>query len=166
MLRYIPDSAKATYQGQLHSAKVKKKYADETNKNKKVIKFNVQLTKRHYNNFQNVYFCLALKFKSPANNCNNTLAVLITVNNFFVHWIKEIDIKRYGDGIPILPLTNTVDIYQYSEKMLKNMPKNVLKAIQIIFCIAKRRLLSPATGPIDTQIIGPQLMLQMERLKI
>ena len=83
-----------------------------------------------------------------------------------MHWIKEIDIKRYGDGIPILQLTNTVDIYQYSEKMLKNMPKNALKAIQIKFCIAKRRLLSMATGPIDTQIIGLQLMLQIERLKI
>ena len=71
MLRYIPDSAKATYQRQLHSAKVKKKYADETNKNKKVIKFNVQLTKRHYTNFQNVYFCFARKFKSLADNCNN-----------------------------------------------------------------------------------------------
>ena len=42
------------------------------------------------------------------NNNKNLDAATITVNNFFAHWIKEIDIKRYGSNIPILPLTNTI----------------------------------------------------------
>ena len=54
----------------------------------------------------------------------------MTVNNFFAHWIKEIDIKRYGDEIPILPLTNTDDIYKYSDAMLKFEEDDALKTVQ------------------------------------
>ena len=45
------------------------------------------------------------------------------VNNFFAHWIKEIDIKHLGDDIPILPTTNTINIYRYSDAMLKHLSK-------------------------------------------
>ena len=47
-----------------------------------------------------------------------------------MYWIEEIDIKRYGDDMPILPLTNMVDIYQYFDKILKLIPKDALKTIQ------------------------------------
>ena len=61
MLKYIPGLAKIGYQGQLSGTETKRKYADESYKNKKVIEFNVQLTANHYTNFQNVhqlmYFC-------------------------------------------------------------------------------------------------------------
>ena len=52
------------------------------------------------------------------------------VKYFFTHWIKEIDIKRYVDDMLNLPLTNTVDIYRYSNELLKYMLKDVLKTIQ------------------------------------
>ena len=126
MLRYTPGLAKVGYQGQLHATETKRKYADDTYKNKKVIEFNVQLMKG-YTNFQNAHFCFPLKFKSAADNGNDIAAGLITVNNFFVHWIKEINIKRYNDDMPILPLTNTVDIFQYSDEILKHMLKDALK---------------------------------------
>ena len=48
---------------------------------------------------------------AAADKDNNITAGLITVKTFFAYWIKEIDTKRYGDDIPTLPLTNTVDIY-------------------------------------------------------
>ena len=41
MLRYIPSLPKFGYQGQLHSTETKRKYADDTSKNKKVIKFSI-----------------------------------------------------------------------------------------------------------------------------
>ena len=126
MLRYTPGLAKVGYQGQLHATETKRKYADDTYKNKRVIEFNVQLMKGH-TNFQNAHFCFPLKFKSAADNGNDIAAGLITVNNFFVHWIKEINIKRYNDDMPILPLTNTVDIFQYSDEILKHMLKDALK---------------------------------------
>ena len=55
--------------------------------------------KQHYTDLQNIHLCFPLKFKSMADNDNDIAAGLITVNNFFVHWIKKIDIKRYCDHI-------------------------------------------------------------------
>ena len=72
-----------------------------------------------------MHLCFSIKIKSAAYNNNDIAAGIITVNNLFEHWITEIDIKRYGDDIPILPLTNTVDIYitfeTYAKKCIKNI---------------------------------------------
>ena len=82
MLRYIPGFAKVGYQSQLHLTETKRKYADDTYKNKKVIEFNVQLMKGHYTSFQNVHLCFLLRFKLAANNVSNITAGFITVHNF------------------------------------------------------------------------------------
>ena len=47
---------------------------------------------------------------------------MTVVNNFFAHWLKEVNIKRYPDDICILPTNYTVDIYNYSAKMVKKLP--------------------------------------------
>ena len=127
MLQYIPGLAKIGYQGQLHSTQTKRKYADESYENKKVIKLNVQPTVNHSTNFQNVHLCFPIKIKLAADNDNNIVACVIPVNEVFAHCIKEIEIKRYGDDIPILLLTNTVDIYRYSDELLKHIPEDALK---------------------------------------
>ena len=74
-----------------------------------------------------IIFISPIKIKSAAGNDNDITAGYKPVNIFFAHWIKEIDIKRYGNNIPILPLSNTVNIYRYSDKMLQHMPKKALK---------------------------------------
>ena len=83
-----------------------------------------------YINFHNVHLVFPLKIKKETNNTSDILASEITVNNFFAHWIREIDIKRLGDDVPILPTPNTVEIYKYSDAMLKHRPKNALKVIE------------------------------------
>ena len=130
MLKYIPGLAKLGYQGQLYSTEIKRKYADDIYKGKKVTEFNVHLTANHHSNFQNVRLCFPMKIKSATDNNNDIAAGVIAVNNCFAHLIKEIDIKRYGGDIPILPLTNTVEIYRYSDEMLKHMPEKELKTIK------------------------------------
>ena len=55
------------------------------------------------------------------------------------HWIKEIDIKQYGDDIPVLPLTNTVEVYKYSDAMLKHIPDDALDVVQYeLLCSNKK----------------------------
>ena len=49
---------------------------------------------------------------------------LITANNFFGHWIADIDIRRYPDDTRILPTNNNVDVYQFSNSQLKYLPKD------------------------------------------
>ena len=51
----------------------------------------------------------------------------MTVNNFFAYWFKEIDIRRYGDNICILPTNTTVNIYRYLNSLSKHMRKKALK---------------------------------------
>ena len=81
-----------------------------------------------------------------ADNDNDIAAGLITVNNLFVHWIKEIDIKRYCDDISILLLANMVDIYQYSDEILKHMPKDALKSIQNDLLQCKKKVAIPGNN--------------------
>ena len=117
MLKYRPGLPKAACQDQLEKTETKRKYADDSYKSKKVIEFNIKLAGNQYTNFHNIHLCFPMKIKSAADNDNDITAGCIPVNNFFAHWIKEIDIKRYGDDIPILPLSNTVNIYRYSDEM-------------------------------------------------
>ena len=94
-------------------------------------------------NFHNVHLVFPLKIKKSVNNANDILATEITINNFFVHWIKEIDIKRYGDDIPILPLTNTVEIYKYFDAMLRHVPKDALEVIRYDLLYSKKKVKLP-----------------------
>ena len=59
--------------------------------------------------------CIPLQIKKSTNTANDIGDDLMTLNNFFVHFIKEIDIRRYDNDIRILPTNNTVDIYRYSD---------------------------------------------------
>ena len=49
---------------------------------------------------------------------------LITANNFFGHWITDIDIRRYPDDGRILPTNNNVNVYQFSNSQLKYLLKD------------------------------------------
>ena len=51
MLKYIPGLAKAAYWGQLEKRERKRKFADDSDKGKKVIEFNTQLAENQYTNF-------------------------------------------------------------------------------------------------------------------
>ena len=78
-------------------------------------------------NFHNVHLVFLIKIQRSTNNAANIAATVMIVNSFFRYWIKEIDINRYSDEIPILPLINTVDIYKYSDAMLKFEEDDALK---------------------------------------
>ena len=89
-------------------------------------------------NFHSVHLVFPTKIKKSTNNATNPNATVMTVNNFFVHWITEIDIKKYGDEIPILPLINTVDINKYSDAMLK-FEDDALKTSQHHLLYSKKK---------------------------
>ena len=54
---------------------------------------------------------LPIEIKKATNKAANVN--VITVTNFFYHWLKEIDARRYPDDVRILPINNTVEIYRY-----------------------------------------------------
>ena len=52
------------------------------------------------------------------------------MNNFFGHWVKEIDILENGTSKSLLPTATPQEIYMYSDTVLKHLPKNALKMIE------------------------------------
>ena len=143
LLRYLPGLAKPLYQGQIKGTIEKRAYADDTYKDLKTAEFNIQLSSNQYMNFHNVHLVFPMKIKKSTNVANNLTATDITVNNFFAHWTKEIDIKRLGDDTPILPTTNTVEIYKYSDAILKHIPKNALAVIENDLLYSKKKVTLP-----------------------
>ena len=142
LIRYLPGLALPLYQGQIKSTIQKKAFADDTYKDLKTAEFTIHLSANQYMNFHNVHLVFPLKIKKKSNEATNLPATAVTVNNFFAHWIKEIDIKRLGDDTPILPTNNTVEIYKYSDAILKHLPKDALKVIEndLLYSKAKVKL--------------------------
>ena len=140
MLEYLPGLAEPKYQGQLKGINERKAYADETYTNLKIAEFNIQLSNNEYMNFHNLEIVFPMKIKKKTDDDDDLDATLITVNNFFAHWIKEIEIKKLGDDQPILPTINTVEIYKYSDQILKHLPKDSLKLIEKDLLYSKKKV--------------------------
>ena len=54
---------------------------------------------------------------------------MITVNNFFAHWVKEISVTKYGSDKELPSTFSPWEVYQYSDVMLKHLPSDALKTI-------------------------------------
>ena len=68
---------------------------------------------------------------------------MITVNNFFAHWIKEISVTKYGTNKELTPTTTPQEIYQYSDAMLKHLPAKSLKVIGNDLLYSKEEVVIP-----------------------
>ena len=146
MLAYLPGLAEPKYQGQIRGINEKKAYADDTYTAQKIAEFNIQLTNNEYMNFHDVQICFPMRIRKKTNVANDIDNTMITVNNFFAHWIKEIDIKKLGDDQPILPTINTVEIYKYSDQILKHLPSNDLEMIENDLLYSRKKVKIPAAG--------------------
>ena len=86
---------------------------------------------------------LPVQIKEATDASGDIDAILITVNFFFAHWLKEVDIKPYPDDIRILWTNNTIAIYRYSEKMLKHLPAKALDTIKETLLYDKTKIIIP-----------------------
>ena len=69
-------------------------------------------------------------FKKKKTKTANLDASMTTVNNFFGHWFKDIEIRRYPDDKNILSTNNSVSIANYSNAQMKYLPLTSLKRIR------------------------------------
>ena len=77
-----------------------------------------------------------MKIKKSSNEKRDIDSDIITVNNFFAHLIKEISITRYGNEKQLILTFSPYEIYQYSDSMLKHLPKTSLKKWKKLFFTA------------------------------
>ena len=77
---------------------------------------------------------------------------MMTVNNLFVHWIKEIDITKYGTTEQLIPTSTPQEIYQYSDAMLKHLPEKALTKIRQNFLFSEKAVV--LSGNNDKRVHG------------
>ena len=68
-----------------------------------------------------------MKIKKSSNETSDIDTNLITSKKNFGRLIKEISRNRYGNEKHLIPTFSSYEIYEYSDSMLKHLPKNSIK---------------------------------------
>ena len=128
--KYILGILEFIYQGMTEDIDTKEKAAHISYKEIEQLDFQIMLTDNYYVNTNSIHLCFPMKIKKSTNEASDIDTNLITVNNFFAHLIKEISITRYGYNKQLIPTFSPYRLYQYSDAILKHMPKDSLKMIK------------------------------------
>ena len=129
LAKYIPGLMDLAIQGMLDDIDTREKVAHPSYKDKEQLDFQILLTDNYYVNPSNILICFPIKNKKSSDKSSDIDSDLITVNNFFAHWVKEISITKYGSDKELPPTFSLWEIYQYSDQMLKHLPPDALKTI-------------------------------------
>ena len=122
LARYTPRTTKPSRQGQIASIEEKRAYADDTYNDKRSLEFVIKLAANRYSNFSTMQVVLPLYFWKNGNKATKLTNTVITADNFFTRWLKEITINRYPDDITILPSNNTMPLCDHAAAILKHIP--------------------------------------------
>ena len=85
-----------------------------------------------------IHLCFPMKIKKSSNGSSDIDRDMITINNFFGHLIKEISVKKFRSDKNLIPTFSPYEIYQYFDAMLKHLPKNLLKKLEITMLYSKQ----------------------------
>ena len=138
LAKYIPGLLDLAIQGMLDDIDTREKVAHPSYKDMEQLDFQILLTENYYVNPNSIHICFPIKIKKKSNKNADIDSDLITVNNFFVHWIKEISVTRYSSGKELSPKFSPWEVYQYSDQMLKNLPSDAVKTIQKTLLFSKK----------------------------
>ena len=146
LIRYIPGLSNVSRQEKIFNIVPKKTYATSTYRDKKTLKFTIELAANTQTNYSSMCIVLPIQIKKSTDKTANVN--MITVNNFFCHFFV-IDARRYPDDVRILPTNNAVEIYQYAAQQLKHLPSKSLDDIRDTLLYEKKAVV--LTGGRDTR---------------
>ena len=92
--------------------------------------FQTLLTDNYYANPNSMHLWFPMKIKILSDSDDDIDADFITVNNFFAHFIKEVNVTKYRNDKQLIPTFLSYEIYQYSDSVLKHLPKDSLKKLE------------------------------------
>ena len=97
MAKYIRGTLELVFQGMIEDIDTKEQPAHISYIDMEKLEIQIMLINNYYTNPNSVHICFPIKIKEATNNDANTDTAVITVNNFFAHLIKEINITKYGN---------------------------------------------------------------------
>ena len=134
--KYIPNLLELRFQGMLEDLDTRQKVAHSSYTDMEELDFQILLTDNYIINPNSIYICFPFKIKKTNQNLDIDTD-LITVNNFFAHFVEEISITKYGSDKELIPTFCPYEIYPYSDSMLKHLPAETLKTIEKTFLYSK-----------------------------
>ena len=138
LAKYISGLIDLAIQGMLHDIDTREKVVHPSYKYMEDLDFQIHLTESYYVNPNSIHICFPIKIKKKSNNNADIGGDLVTVNNFFTHWIKEIGITKYGSDKELPPTFSPWDVYQYSDQILKSLPSDTLKTMRKTLLFSKK----------------------------
>ena len=138
LAKYIPGLMDLAIQGMLDDIDTREKVAHPSYKDKEQLDFQILLSENYYVNPSNIHLCFPITILKSSDKDADIDDDLITVNNFFAHWVKEISIKKYGSDKELPPIFSPWEVYQYSDQLLKHLPSDSLKTIQKTHLFSKK----------------------------
>ena len=137
---FMSERLQLMYQGILDSINGIEQPAHISYKHLETFDLQFFLDQNLYINLNNLHLFFPLKFKKETNVALNLENDVITVNNFFAHWIKEINITKSGTTKSLILTSKPMKIYQYSDAMRKHLPEKALK-IENDFLYSKKEVI-------------------------
>ena len=99
LIIHIPCLSNLSRQGKIFNIAPKKAYATSTYTDKKTLEFTIELVAYTHTNYSSMCNVLPIQIKKSTDKTANVN--VIAVNNFFCHWLKEIDVRHYPDDVNI-----------------------------------------------------------------
>ena len=130
--RYIPGTLELVFQGMLEVIDTKEQPAHSSYRDMENLDFPIMLTNNYYTNLNSMHICFPM-------------------NNFFAHFVKEISVTIYGNDKQLITTFLPYEIYQYSDSMLKHLPKDALKKVEKTMFYSKQAVYFNKTA-IDRRI--------------
>ena len=95
--KYIRGTLELVFEGMVEDIDTKEQPAHISYIDMEKLEIHIMLTNNYYTNPNNMHICFPTKIKEATNNDANIDTDVITVNNFFAHLIKEVNITKYGN---------------------------------------------------------------------
>ena len=108
LAKYLPGILELAFQGMLDDTDTREKFAYPSYKDMERLDFQIMLTKSYYVNPNSIHICFPIKIKKKSkSNINSDIdREMITVNNVFAHWVKEVSVTKYGSDKELPPAFN------------------------------------------------------------
>ena len=135
----------------LEDIDTREKIADPSYTDMEQLDFQSQLADNYYINPNSIDICFPVKIKKKWNTALDIDADMIPVNSFFAHFVKEINVTKYGSNKELIPTFSHYETYQYADSMLKHLLEKTLKTIKNTYLYSKKPVYYTDTG-IDRRI--------------